>query len=155
MKFVPLGFISLSTFDYGVVHLRIKDSILLVAYKDSDRLTAEFTSQYQISEFTWDKLSASELDLIKHHVLSLLRVHGLVNNAPAVVSNISGMEAKVICPIRRCEDELISIIILLNDSHKWTLKQIADWLDTLDDQPIFKEMIDVSIKPSSRVDTLL
>jgi hypothetical protein len=30
-----------------------------------------------------------------------------------------------------------SIIIELNDTAKWTREQIADWLDTLDDQPVF------------------
>jgi hypothetical protein len=32
---------------------------------------------------------------------------------------------------------LEKVIVDLNDRHKWTREQIADWLDTLDNQPIF------------------
>lgn len=40
-------------------------------------------------------------------------------------------------PVNGTKDNLASIIIDLNDTHQWTREQIADWLDTLDQQPVF------------------
>lgn len=46
------------------------------------------------------------------------------------------------CPGKDCshkEMTLSSIIVILNDRHKWTREQIADWLDSLDLDLEFKE----------------
>ena len=41
----------------------------------------------------------------------------------------------VLNPVTLENEELMSVIIYLNDSAKWTREQIADWIDTLPDQP--------------------
>lgn len=40
-------------------------------------------------------------------------------------------------PVTGQQNSLYAIIIDLNDSHGWTREKIADWLDTLPDQPKF------------------
>lgn len=44
---------------------------------------------------------------------------------------------------------LRDMIIHLNDSHRWTWNQIADWLDTLNEQPIFYPRFDSGAKEGS------
>lgn len=69
-----------------------------------------------------------------------------VQKMPAkAVLNHPDLKQPVKCP--GC-DELTSarslekVIIDLNDRHKWTRDQIADWLDTLDSQPVFYPQIE-------------
>lgn len=40
-------------------------------------------------------------------------------------------------PISQKPNALIWVIMNLNDEHQWSIKEIADWLDTLDEQPVF------------------
>ena len=63
-----------------------------------------------------------------------------------------GFKEKVDCP--QCvtseadvwrNQSIQQVIIHLNDSHEWTREKIADWLDTLDDQPKF------TLKPEEEV----
>lgn len=45
-----------------------------------------------------------------------------------------------VCPIKRCkrdEEPIYHLIQHLNDHHQWKRERIADWLDTLDEQPVF------------------
>lgn len=41
------------------------------------------------------------------------------------------------CGGKRLEANMRSVIMHLNDMHKWTRESIADWLDTLPNQPIY------------------
>lgn len=49
---------------------------------------------------------------------------------------------RVIHPVTRTKDSLGNVIILLNDSYRWSREAIADWLDTLDEQPVFYPAIE-------------
>lgn len=48
------------------------------------------------------------------------------------VSKLPGVKEFVKCPVRGERKMLEDVIILLNDKHKWSREQIADWLETLD-----------------------
>jgi hypothetical protein len=62
-----------------------------------------------------------------------------------------GLRQKVSCPTKVEEDincpyyhpsqpstdDLQTMIIHLNDNHRWTREAIAEWIDTLEDQPVF------------------
>lgn len=49
---------------------------------------------------------------------------------------IPGLQAQVKHPCTGNLDTLSSVIINLNDTQKWSREQIADWLETLDENPI-------------------
>lgn len=51
-------------------------------------------------------------------------------------------------------DSLQNIIISLNDTYNWTRESIADWLDTLDEQPIFYPQDPKSTKSTAKLVTL-
>jgi hypothetical protein len=48
------------------------------------------------------------------------------------VDQLPGLKEMVTHPISKNRNTLERVIISLNDQHKWTREQIADWLDTLD-----------------------
>lgn len=50
---------------------------------------------------------------------------------------LPGMGQKEKHPVTSKIENLFNIIINLNDYHKWTREQIADWLETLDEIPTF------------------
>lgn len=58
------------------------------------------------------------------------------------VSKLPGIHEKVKMPCEHYPNillhELETVIIHMNDNHKWTRNQIADWLDTLDIDLYFK-----------------
>lgn len=54
---------------------------------------------------------------------------------------------QVVNPVTKHFQQLNFAIMELNDEHKWTREKIADWLDTLDKQPVFYPKIDKPISP--------
>lgn len=52
---------------------------------------------------------------------------------------IAPLQKVVKCPDKGCQrsNSIQYIIIHLNDGHEWSREAIADWLDTLDEQPVF------------------
>lgn len=48
------------------------------------------------------------------------------------------MRQEVTCPVgNNYTSELQQVIMHLNDTHQWTREQIADWIDSLDEQPVY------------------
>ncbi|URQ04714.1 hypothetical protein SEA_EMMA1919_108 [Streptomyces phage Emma1919] len=58
------------------------------------------------------------------------------------VNLLPGVREKVKHPVTGSENTLERVIISLNDQHKWTREEIADWLDTLDIDLTFKVEVD-------------
>ncbi len=56
-----------------------------------------------------------------------------------VVNTFPNIFKKVNCPACEISTALKYVIIHLNDNQKWTREAIADWLDTLDVDLLFKE----------------
>jgi hypothetical protein len=70
-----------------------------------------------------------------------------------------GFLQQVSCPggKRKCgaRSNLQDTIIHLNDTHRWSREAIAEWIDTLDEQPIFYPQAEVErVANSARVVTL-
>lgn len=55
-----------------------------------------------------------------------------------MASQIPGIFNLAKHPVNGLERPIHEIIIDLNDSQGWTRESIADWLETLDNQPVFK-----------------
>ena len=53
------------------------------------------------------------------------------------IALLPGIKKLVNHPIDGSKDTIYRTIYDLNDTHYWTREQIADWLDTLDEQPRF------------------
>lgn len=68
-------------------------------------------------------------------------IRGWFNEIEMSVSNLArqlpGMDQKEIHPVTKSNDILFFIIQDLNDNHKWTREEIADWIETLDNVPVF------------------
>lgn len=88
-----------------------------------------WTTVYVPSDIGWTKVyqpsALSQQVFAGHTVVSEL------------VRMIPDLEKTVLCPVI-VEDtffgpvSLVNVVMHLNDDHKWTREQIADWLDTLD-----------------------
>ncbi len=76
-----------------------------------------------------------ELDSI---LLEIKKVFPPPSKGPdQIMKRIPGINQRVKNPLNNHWQELSTVIITLNDIHHWSREQIADWLDTLDDQPKF------------------
>jgi len=58
-------------------------------------------------------------------------------NADYLAHEIPGVNGECIHPVNFAKNNIFNTVIDLNDSHKWTREQIADWLETLDNMPKF------------------
>lgn len=66
---------------------------------------------------------------------------GLANELP-------GVKQRVKHPISGAYDTLMQVVISLNDTAKWTREQIADWIETLDDVPVFTVKVEEKVEYS-------
>lgn len=60
------------------------------------------------------------------------------------VDDLPGIHEMVNHPITKHRQSIEKIVISLNDYHKWTREEIADWLDTLDVDLTFKVKEDIN-----------
>jgi hypothetical protein len=60
----------------------------------------------------------------------------------------------VIHPVTEVRLPLANVIMNLNDAHHWTREAIAEWLDTLDEQPVFYPKSTPTVQNSARMVTL-
>ncbi len=90
----------------------------------------------RLSYKTYVKMGFSlELDYI---LLEIEKVFPPNSKGPdQLMKKIPGINQRVKNPIGGYYQDLSTVIITLNDIHHWSREQIADWLDTLDDQPKF------------------
>lgn len=80
-------------------------------------------------------------------MVCICRCSGIIRSelfdVPILARQLPGYERMVRHPM---QDNSIyylgDIIMSLNDSYKWTREQIADWIETLDDIPVFTERIE-------------
>jgi asparagine synthetase A len=80
----------------------------------------------------FEKLINSTFELSEPFALNFLVVE-----ASFLAHKLPGVDKKVTHPVNKTEHRLFDIIISLNDDHKWTREQIADWIETLDEVPTF------------------
>jgi hypothetical protein len=57
---------------------------------------------------------------------------GQTTNVEELSKQLPGVEQIAVHPVAKNVNSIRNIIINLNDVHKWTREQIADWLDSLD-----------------------
>ena len=89
---------------------------------------------------------AKETDAPSYHDFS----YAVTNLTPSLptsdyLSQIEGLDKKVKNPETGALESIKNIIIKLNDIDKWTREQIADWLETLDEVPIFKRKEETNV----------
>lgn len=60
------------------------------------------------------------------------------NSKRPEVESLPGLDEIVVHPVFKNKDSLRRVVISLNDSHRWSREQIADWLETLDVDITFK-----------------
>lgn len=59
-------------------------------------------------------------------------------DASELAHKLPGIFMRVTNPVSGNEQDLYSVIINLNDTHKWSREKIADWIETLDTVPKFE-----------------
>lgn len=64
---------------------------------------------------------------------------GSPNSLSGMSQKLPGMNMLVKHPVTGERMNLWSVVQNLNDHNKWTREQIADWIETLDNVPTFKE----------------
>lgn len=120
-----------------------KDNLGLSLYVDNDvkffsprGLNIKF---HEIQQALLALTTADEVSKIMHEIRSAR------NKAIGVpgLGNLWLKEVLVKSPITGEITGLIGLIIRLNDVERWTREQIADWLDTLPNQPVLRLMEDL------------
>lgn len=110
-------------------YMRRVVNVDVVKHKNLDKhiaslIPADLDEKYRES-FEW---------AVRENYLSLFSVH---HSSPAdYAAQIPGLFVEVKNPVNGKCATIHDIIIELNDAHRWTRDQIADWLETLDENPI-------------------
>lgn len=118
----------------------------------TDDYSAEFTinekqyEAYKIKELLSGVFSDDELDYIDDQVRSVMHQYitpkHSKNSASELAGDLPGINNRVKNPEEGTEDSLYSVIINLNDTHKWTRERIADWIESLDEVPVFETLVE-------------
>lgn len=99
------------------------------------------TSLEELEKFLEDKLNGIDKEIlvrIRENFTVTKKLLEKNSDDPSYLAKLlPGIDRVVKNPVSGDEDTLYSIIIELNDSHKWTRDAIADWIETLDDVPTF------------------
>ena len=82
-------------------------------------------------------------DLLSEEVYSSLKEYNVIveesKSVPALIEGLPGIHQMAIHPVKRSVHSIKAIIFDLNDHHPdWSKNDIADWLDTLDNAPVFE-----------------
>lgn len=111
------------------------------AYSDKKALISRFKKFANDVPVPLDELAELATSLYKMQKSSW----GVPEYAGSVAGSIKAMH-----PLKKPTDGIVpveqsvgDIIMDLNDNHLWSREKIADWLDTLPEQPVFK--MDLSI----------
>lgn len=122
-----------------------------VQYKKSDVPPTCSVKLTKLDDKTYIGLASDDVGYAQHALLA-----GYNNTNSKWQENVKNVRAhkamnqKVECPAANKKDiyggcrktTLDSQIQHLNDNHKWTREKIADWIDTLEEQPIYYPDID-------------
>jgi hypothetical protein len=110
-----------------------------------------------IRQWNVEGISHNLWAVIQRFVLKNHTRNHLLDDPGVLARQIPGIKQVVTCPackngeikgITNSEymattgESLMSVIIHLNDRHKWTREAIADWIETLDEIPTFTEEVE-------------
>jgi hypothetical protein len=154
--------------EYKVVDLFIEDNIIFntrsFRYKilvwDGSSPTEQIFFKYEVSEEFLANISEAGMicelakkisaNYDKNLLQAVISYHESVNglipkgiigqttNVEELSKQLPGVEQIAVHPVAKNVNSIRNIIINLNDVHKWTREQIADWLDSLDVDLTFK-----------------
>lgn len=65
------------------------------------------------------------------------------NSVDALASEIPGIHQLVVNPATGLQQSLFETIIDLNDCQGWDRNKVADWIETLDNVPVFEERVNL------------
>jgi hypothetical protein len=123
-----------TTNGYLLIHFNGTVIPMLSRFPDKGKVVAKFkaiAASYPITLEELAEVATAALKNTKSH-------WGVQDYA---VNMTKGMRANH--PVKDHETDVATIIMDLNDCHGWTREQIADWLDTLPEQPVFKLDVDI------------
>ena len=99
------------------------------------------TSLEELEEFLAEKLDGVDEEVlvrIKENFSVTKKLLERNSDDPSYLAKLlPGVDRVEKNPVSGDEDTLYSIIIELNDTHKWSRDAIADWIESLDDVPTF------------------
>lgn len=110
-----------------------KGNLIIVWDSEQDKVVKGYVTKQTYTEFK-EKVRKDLGDVAEHWQMDkLFAIHPdiLSSMIPGIDKDVRHPEENSIRPIKE-------VIISLNDDYKWTRERIADWLDTLDEQPKFK-----------------
>lgn len=113
----------------GDLYWRVEVKGLILSHELAQKKTEELVQQ--VPEIYRSALA----NLVMAYVYSSFATGG--GDSPSRYTNqIPGLNVKVKHPVVDGSFSLSTVIMDLNDTHRWTREQIADWLETLDENPI-------------------
>jgi hypothetical protein len=153
---------------YKIVDLFIEDNIIFntksfkyrILTWDGSSPTEQMFFKYEVSEEFLANISESGMISVlaakisanydKNLLEAMISYHTSINglipkgiggqttNVEELSKQLPGVEQIAVHPVAKNVNSIRNIIINLNDVHKWTREQIADWLDSLDVDLTFK-----------------
>lgn len=125
---------------FDCIWVKAAGILKLVVYKGKFRFTAHIKSAK--FKLVWDALTEYEIETIWLYVADKLHQHfdykHVYDSPSGMVNSMDAMKMEVKHPIEDHTGTVDNIIINLNDGYKWSREKIADWLDTLDEQPMWE-----------------
>lgn len=112
-----------------------KPSIILIVDKSNWKSVVTI-----INEYVYEDKIKSITDVAETTGHRILWFHYKIEPS-VIVNKIDGINQIVKNPVNGKSQNLSSVIMDLNDTAGWSREQIADWLDTLDNQPKFSGII--------------
>lgn len=134
---IPLSFQELESQTDAIEILMLKLDKTPGVYLDDHQLT--YIYQWIVNNFDTKPESVLFNEQMSKYTYSENKSSGSGMGRPSEVNLLPGLKERVKHPINGTMNKLESTIINLNDRHRWTVNQIADWLETLD--------IDLTIRP--------
>lgn len=98
-------------------------------------------SKEDLETFIQENLSGIEepiLNIMRENFVVTKRLVDKKSDDPGQLAKfLPGVDNEVVNPATKKKDTLFRTIIELNDTHKWSRDAIADWIESLDEVPVF------------------
>lgn len=114
-------------YDYAFMN----SGIMARLFYEGEVYLIEYRSLDILDELELDELD--RLDIKSTITKAYKRSIGVPGNAYELCRDYNAIH-----PVTNKKNNLYEIVMDLNDGHMWTREQIADWLDTLPEQPVMK-----------------
>lgn len=149
-----LAAVNLATGEHKKFKLNFSAEVLLHAYEPVHLVVEAFVNELDDKTIAPGLMELLEPAKPKYHLGGFIAGLPQSSSLPVkselaiLAESLPGIQRMVAHPLTGNKGTLYSVIMSLNDGHKWSREQIADWLDEISD-PEDKDGPDLRFRPKS------